>query len=388
MTPSERYVFELCKQSFLPFWSFHNPIGKKNKELCDLLVVCADHIIIISVKDVSISNHRDESVQYDRWVKRAIADSVDQIYGAERFLNGVDEVLLSDRTTKIKLPPISSRQFYRIAIAFGSIKEYPLPMGDFGKGFVSVFDEQSTSIVFNELDTITDFTQYLSAKQKFIDRKIVLVPSEADFLAVYLNTGLEFEQEGVNTFVCDPGVWENYITSDDYSKWKNDAKDSYIWDEMISRIYNNHLTPETSQDWLHQLQESLLRINLESRVNRIELGSVLKNAIKRKVKGRMVQLLPGSEHSYVFMPLSSKNWKAKESELKLRCIVARVLNPSVKIVIGISIGRNKDSQLHFDLCFLDIPELNNDIIDHARVIQNELGYFRNSVYSHSKEFRE
>jgi len=38
MTPSEKYIAHLCRISFLPFWSFPNPIGKNGKELCDLLV--------------------------------------------------------------------------------------------------------------------------------------------------------------------------------------------------------------------------------------------------------------------------------------------------------------------------------------------------------------
>ena len=44
MTPSEKFVSELCEKSFLPFWSFASPLGKKNKELCDVLVVCNNTI--------------------------------------------------------------------------------------------------------------------------------------------------------------------------------------------------------------------------------------------------------------------------------------------------------------------------------------------------------
>lgn len=47
--------------------------------------------------------------------------------------------------------------------AFGGKKEYPLETGEFGSGFVHVFDEQSTFTVLNELDTITDFVNYFKA---------------------------------------------------------------------------------------------------------------------------------------------------------------------------------------------------------------------------------
>jgi len=40
MTETEKITFELSKETLLSFWSFPNPIGKNNNELCDILVVC------------------------------------------------------------------------------------------------------------------------------------------------------------------------------------------------------------------------------------------------------------------------------------------------------------------------------------------------------------
>lgn len=71
MTPSEKYVSELCEKSFLPFWSFPSPLGKKDKELCDVLVVCGNDIVIISIKDIKVSSHTDEIIQYERWQKKS-----------------------------------------------------------------------------------------------------------------------------------------------------------------------------------------------------------------------------------------------------------------------------------------------------------------------------
>ena len=48
---SEQFVYDICLKSFLSLWSYINPQGKTpGKELCDVLVVCAPHIIVISVK--------------------------------------------------------------------------------------------------------------------------------------------------------------------------------------------------------------------------------------------------------------------------------------------------------------------------------------------------
>ncbi len=44
LAPSEEFVNKLCKKSFLKLWTHPNPKGKKDKELCDCLIVCGIHI--------------------------------------------------------------------------------------------------------------------------------------------------------------------------------------------------------------------------------------------------------------------------------------------------------------------------------------------------------
>lgn len=384
MTPSESYVAELCKKSFLPFWSFPNPIGKKNKELCDVFVVCENHIIIISVKDISVSEHTDEYVQYERWVKKAIYSSSDQIYGAERFLDSVDIVFSKDNKTKIRLPDKDKRIIHRIAIAFGSKENFPLPTGDFGKGFVHVFDEKSTFTVLDELDTIIDFTNYLIVKEKFIADKRILITTESDFLALYLQTGLEIGLPA-NTITLTEGLWKKYIDSKEYADWRKDAEISYVWDNMILNLYNYHVSNDITEKRRSELEESVRQINLEPRINRIELGSVLENAKERKVSARMLQPLDGCNHTYVLVPLTDRNWEGKENELKLRCVVARVENPGTEKIIGISVGNDSNGESYFDICYLEIPQLDEDTVRLAREIQSEFGYFKKTVISHSKE---
>jgi hypothetical protein len=386
MTPSEKYVSELCSQSFLPFWSFPNPLGKKNKELCDILVVCGPHVVIISVKDITISNHKDEEVQYERWISKAIYDSVEQLYGAERFLNNCTEVILSDRRSKIKLPPQASRIIYRIAIAFGSKDNFPLPTKDFGKGFVHVFNERSTLTILRELDTITDFTNYLTAKERFVKDKRILVPSENDFLAVYLQTNFQFDYTG-DLFVCDSGAWEEYVSSDEYNRWRSLVEPSFFWDRMIEHIHNNHITTEISDERRSEVEEAVRYINLECRLNRIELGSVLRDGVKKKVKARMIKPPEGVDHTYVIIPLTDENWDGKDSELKLRCIVARAENPSVEKVIGIAFGGNSSGENCIDVCYFRIPSIDQNFMNEAKRIQEQFGYFKNMQISHSKEFR-
>lgn len=387
MTPSEQYVTNLCKTSFLPFWNFPNPIGKKNKELCDVLVVCGNYVLIISVKDIRVSNHSDKKVQYERWVKKAVEDSAKQIYGAERFLKTANNVFAKNRTNKISLPPVSQRIIFRIAIAFGSDSTFPLPYGDFGQGFVHVFDEETTSILLTELDTIADFTRYLTDKVQFLKGKYFSIPKESDFLAFYIQTGLDVDEK-VDSIVSDGGLWESYVESEEYVEWQRLLPQSKIWDYMIAQLHDYHISEETTDERRNELEEAIRVINQESRINRIELGGILDNALQRKLRARMLRPLKDAKHCYVFMPLTSKNWEGKEKELELRCIVARMDNSTVERVIGISFGNNGDGQDVYDICSHYIPEMSEEFITRAKEVQDELGYFKKPTISHSKSYRK
>lgn len=387
MTPSEQYVANLCQKSFLPFWNFPNPIGKKNKELCDVLVVCGNYILIISVKDIQVSNHTDENIQYDRWVKKAVEDSAKQIYGAERFLDNVSEVFAKNRTSKISLPSIKERIILRIAIAFGSKNTFPLPYGNFGQGYVHVLDEETTSILLTELDTITDFTKYLIDKERFLKEKYFSMPKESDFLAFYIQTGLDIDEK-VDSIISDGDLWDSYVESKEYAEWQKLLPQSYIWDYMVTQLHDYHISKGTSDERRNELEEAVRVINQEPRINRIELGGILDNAMHIKPNARMLKPINGAKHCYVIMPLTPKNWEGKEKELELRCIVARVENPSVEKVIGIGFGNNGNGKDCYDICYHHIPELSEDFIAHAKEIQDELGYFKNPKISHSKAFRK
>jgi hypothetical protein len=70
VTPSERYLKRLCDRSFLSLWSYPGVFrdqGRTNgkgdgKEVCDLLVVFENHVIIFSDKYIQFDNAADVGV--------------------------------------------------------------------------------------------------------------------------------------------------------------------------------------------------------------------------------------------------------------------------------------------------------------------------------------
>jgi len=89
----------------------------------------------------------------------------------------------------------------------------------------------------------------------------------------------------------------------------------------------------------------------------------------------MIPPLEGSDHSYVFMPLSPKNWESKEKELQLRCLVARKESKNAPKVIGIAIGKSPTNEHIFDIAYFDIPELNEEILKKNRRSKTRAGVF-------------
>ncbi len=129
---SERYLKRLCEHSFLSLWSYPctyrnerllKPDGKKN-EICDLLVVFGNHILIFQDKDIILKNTGDLETDWKRWYRKAVQDGAKQIWGAEHWLKQhPDNIFLDKDCTQpfpISLPDPVTAQYHRIIVAHGA----------------------------------------------------------------------------------------------------------------------------------------------------------------------------------------------------------------------------------------------------------------------------
>ena len=85
LTKTEQRLAALGYRTFLKLWSYPNPykMQTNGKELCDLLVVFDNHIIIFSDKDCSYGGSGNPQVDWSRWYKKAIQKSAGQLVGAK-----------------------------------------------------------------------------------------------------------------------------------------------------------------------------------------------------------------------------------------------------------------------------------------------------------------
>lgn len=86
LTSSERKLAALGYHTFLRLWSYPNPhkFQFKGKELCDLLIVFENHIIIFSDKNCVYGCSGDNQADWRRWYKKAIRKSLPTLHPMER----------------------------------------------------------------------------------------------------------------------------------------------------------------------------------------------------------------------------------------------------------------------------------------------------------------
>ena len=310
LTPSERLVNRLCSHSFLKLWTHPNPKGKHGKELCDCLIVCGPHIVIISVKDIEYRETNDE-VGYKRWGKSAIEKSANQIWGAERWLESTNSIEQSDGRT-ITLPEQGNRRYHRIAVALGGKGKVPLQWGELGHGFVHVCDEYSIDIFFTALDTISDFVEFLDASESITKSDVRLYfdgGSIEDLIALYILHGRSFDivpadQGQPSMIVLSEGIWSTLKASEEFESMKVDLEQSYVWDRLIELLSNDLLSGQMFDMHSQEVTDNelaLVTMALEPRLNRAVLAEAWLEFLQNpglKSAARMIQGRMG--HAYVW----------------------------------------------------------------------------------------
>ena len=338
VTTSERYLAKLAERSFLNLWSYPSPFrnqkqtgGGDGKELCDLLVVCGRYIIIFSEKTIAWPNG-ELDVAWSRWVKRAVRDAAKQARGAERWITEFPDRIFLDRDCKvpfpISLPPPEDRIINRVVVAKGAaeacrehipgssgslvikpaIKQSehwsnnsgriePFSIGDVDPtgSFVHVIDDVALEVVMRELDTVTDFADYLEKKANFVrSGRLLQADGEENLLAYY---AIRINDEGDHDFVLDPNGGRNDPIEIDRSRYANFASDpryiakkqadeiSYIWDALIEAFTTNMLngTSVVLDGYDFDLKKNELGVRymaLEPRFARRSRGEALSSALE------------------------------------------------------------------------------------------------------------
>jgi hypothetical protein len=267
----EAVVNTLAFDTYLRYWCYPGPkdeLGSK-KEICDLLILFRNTMIILSVKNYSFKGN------YERYFRLTLDKAISQISGAERkLLNSTDLVIKHNDLGDQKFDPLKYSSVHRIIVNHNAEPLF-YPAGKLNNDkFIHIFNWDAFFGVVNELDTIPDLIQYLierehvlkdtnvtlmsgkeddwdhEVQKSFIDYCItqnkigenflLLSGNELDFLADYLWNGRKFNsllydrKFNGGSFELD-GKWERYLIKQEVVNKKIADQESYFVDEFVKR---------------------------------------------------------------------------------------------------------------------------------------------------------
>ena len=342
---AEGVIHNLAQKSFLIDWCFLNPVLPGGKELCDLLIVFGDIAIIWQIKDLKIDKEGKHK-------KKDVEKNLRQLYGARRqlFALKTEVTLENPRRGKEVFNPATIKQIYLISALVGESEEAFSFVEEYKKNTIHVFNKEFTEIILNELDTISDFTKYLQAKEDLIcqDKKIIINGGEEDLLAEYLMNDRSFsDYEVADIIMIDSDGW-NHLGSKPEYKAKQEANDiSYGWDDIINSV-------PVGQELLSR---ELARPNrferrcLSELFYQIRVGAY--NVGKRYIAERV---FVSNDTTYCFLCCDDPTGRVPT--LGCMCYIARGLFKKNKKVIGIATHKKITPICPYDYFFLELPEWN------------------------------
>ncbi|MBI3167893.1 MAG: hypothetical protein HYZ22_05410 [Chloroflexi bacterium] len=371
---SEEFVYNVTRKSFLSLWSYANPKKPDKNELCDVLTVFGSNVAIFSVKESKLKSDSDHHIQ--RWKREVIDAGIRSVYGAQKTIRSLPYVIRADGSAGLTLP--SEPTIYRIVVGLGSQRKIPIPSGDYGKGFVHVFDEVSFSIIMEELDTAPDLFEYLTKKIVFVSNSAWkdIEGGEEDLLALYLHNGREFPT-ATNFISIGSGIWDKFLQNPQYINKKEADKVSIVWDNLIEYI-TKHLLAGTLEPRsnLSDTELALRQMASEHRYQRRLLGDSYNDFLQQSHKVR-ARLGKSDNATYVFLacPLGDSR-QDRTNELLLRCFVARGKFKDRATVIGIATEVYVPNQgFSLDLIYMHKPEWTDEDQKNWDELQSHMHYF-------------
>lgn len=432
-TPSEQLLTQLCDNSFLGFWSFANPFRDQGgpKEICDLLVLCGEDIIIFSDKSCAFIDSGDLQRDWERWYRRAIGNSVKQIHGGERWIRQhPDRIFLNkdlDQPIPVAIGDPSKLQVHRVVVALGARKACrrhrggrgsltlktgacgvsssdafspsgePFVLHDLGNELkpVHVFDDVSLPLVLKHLDTITDFVSYLKFKEGvFAAGKIGRIVGEENLLALYLSRFNESEhwretlgRVNDGTYLEIPnGGWDILMDTESFQQWRRDLRLSKLWDGIIKQFafhaFDGSLTSRSPQ--AIETNEQIFRVMArEPRAARFYLSSLMMRRWSERSKGQVNSRLvpsptePKTLYAFIYYPKEydtmEKYREERRGYLEAYCSLALGRNRSFDQVIGISTESGNEPYRTYDVILLECSDHAKEADEVLDELAKELG---------------
>ena len=435
VTPAERYLKTLCDGTFLSLWSFSGIYRDQGankgleKEICDLLVVFGNHVLIFSDKACRFPVGEDMTVAWKRWFRRGVVESAKQAWGAERWIREHPDRVFIDPGCKKRFPfplPSPDKAVFHLIVVAHHVSEVcarhlgssgslmiqsklhgvenhftngdPFTVGDLepAKSFVHVLDDTSLHLLMGTLDTVSDFVAYLGRKERLLRGPVAISsPGEEELLALYLQRvdhagmhdfGVPLERA---TFAFSEGTWSAFCSNPQRMAQIEANRISYSWDKLIEK-FSFHAVTDTQ----HfpgpnpvEVTEKILRfMAAEPRTSRRGLAHTIHDMLATTPAGirrtRVVMPSALGEPYYVFLLFPRLAYLEYDEYRKLRsnalniCFkITKLQYPDAMHIVGVATESDPDSEtISEDAAYFDASSWSEEEAEEARELQKATGF--------------
>lgn len=414
LTASEKVLAELCEKSFLSLWSYPNLYRKSGKELTDLLVVFGDDVILFSDKSCAFPDSGDADLDWERWFRRSVTKSAEQITQAEDWIKRQpSRVFLDAKATQplpVPLPPADRMRVTRVCIALGAAErckaatgyatlelwpptlddEKPFAVGRLSNthGWVHVFDDTTLPVILAELSTIADFLDYLRKKEALYDEgKYARSFSELDLLGYFLWNNRSFPEVDAEHYATDPNLWAIVEADAQFLAGREENKVSAFWDGLIEYLTDLYMKEELEHGNNHEVtdHERVVRVMAaETRFMRRVLSKWILERAELAKKGYVGSLLESPQDGVLYVLVAGpgdggKDHQAyreeRKKELVARCFAAKAARPDRKTILGIALDARGVKGSSEDFILMDTSEWTAADLAKVEAVRQEGQYF-------------
>jgi hypothetical protein len=435
LTEAERDLAKLCRRTFLSSWSYPNVHraepqangGVIAKEVCDLLVVFEEHVVIFSNKDCVFPASGDADKDWSRWYRRAVEKSALQLYGAERLIRNRTALFVDaqlKRPLPLSLPDPGVMRVHRMLVAHGASARCRTALGGSGtliihpgtvgsahltsraqggrpfaigqvnpsKGYIHVLDDVSLVLLLRTLDTAPDLIAYLTKKEALVTSgRLGFAAGEEALLGWYLS---DIGPDGKHDFVgpgdapiaVDESWWHRFATSPDAARKQAADEVSYLWDHNIE-LFAHHFRQGTADhltDTDPASHASILRFFArENRTRRRMLAGAIMDMLKTTPRDmRRLRVLkpsrPGDPHWVLLLVpfprgISYRDYRdGRRGYLEACCMVTKLMYPEALDIVGFATETDRGAEGSEDAIYLDARVWTKELEDEARRLQRNL----------------
>ncbi len=389
---SEERLANLSRRTFLSMWSYQNPFYKEGKELCDVLIVFGQDVIVISDKVISYAEHKDSATAWSRWYRKAVNESVTQLRGALKTIKDrPDTIHLDARMSSpfpLKFPDPTKARYHLVAVAQGSEQagatQYGRPSLAIDSGvvdgqtlltvgvqfddvFVHVVNRTALDAMFECFDTTADLVAYLNEKQALLSGGRVFMSGEEDLIATYMMGRSPDGRASLSSLVEGPehgpksvarGLWADLRANARFADRHKQLSPSYVIDDVVEQLASEYKLGRLRGDRATDLTYHATAFQLlaaESRMARLLIGYGVVDVLNENPNTFWSVAIESKDQSgvlylWLIYPVveSSVSDDALEqrvdNELRDYIIVAMSKFPTMHTVFGIAMPNAKDSR--------------------------------------------